>query len=151
MVVEIVTLLQNINKTIEGINTAPIKYPGALNTANLPCVLVWPGRGTTRKVTAKAIQVQSERVYSVRVYVEPSGQSNYDIPSWTSMELLPRFIETYYRNEVLADGFAIITGVNDSGIMAGGELAMQAGLTYAGVAYKGFVLSLTVLGVIRLG
>lgn len=146
----VVELLQNINKTIPGITSAPIKYPGSLNTASLPAVIVWPGRATSTLVTARAIQIRTERTYSVRVYVEPSGQSNYDIPSWTSMELLPKFIETYFRNQTLLDGVGIITGITDSGLMSGGDLAVQAGLTYAGVAYKGFVLSVTVVEVVRL-
>jgi hypothetical protein len=150
MTEQIIELLQRINKAIEGINTAPIKYPGSLQTANLPTVIVWPGRGTTRPITARATAIQTERVYSVRVFVEPIGQSNYDIPSWTAIELLERFIEVYFRNEVLLDGYAKIISISDSGVMSGGELAVQAGLTYAGVAYRGFVLSVTVTEVKRL-
>lgn len=150
MMETIIELLQSINRAIPGMKTAPVKYPGSLSTANLPAAIVWPGRATTRQVTAKATTIQTERTYSIRVFVEASGQSNYDIPSWIAIELLQAYIETYFRNEVLLDGYAKIVAISDSGLMAGGDLAMQAGLTYAGIAYKGFVLSVTIVEVRRL-
>lgn len=150
-VITVIELLQSLHAGIEGVVTAPVKYPGALNTANLPAVIVWPSRATTTMVTARAKQLRVERIYSCRCYVEPSGQSNYDIPSKLAIDLLPRFIEAYFRNQTLMDGYAEIVSVADTGIMSGGDLAMQAGLTYAGIAYRGFVTSLTVIELLRLG
>lgn len=147
----VVASLQSLHAGLPGVVSAPLRFPGSLNSANLPTVITWPQRAFTTKVTARAIQIKSERLYSVRVYVEATGKSDYDIPSWKSMTMLPTFIEAYFKQQELADGYAIITRVDDLGLMAGGDLAMQAGLTYAGNAYKGFVLTLHVTEVTHIG
>lgn len=137
----IIDALQKLHRTIEGVKLAPAKYPGSINSADLPLVIVWPGRATTKFVTTKGIVIRSERMYSVRVYVEAVGQNDYDTPARDGITLLQRFLERYMRESEIAQGYPKILEVSDSGLTAGGE----AGLVYAGSFYKGFVCDLTVL------
>ena len=132
--------LQMLHRTVTGVKLAPAKYPGSINSADLPLVIVWPGRATTKFVTAKGAIIRSERTYSVRVFMEAVGQSDYDTPVQDGITLLQRLLEMYMRQAELVRGYPMITSVSDSGLIAGTEL-----LTYAGSFYRGFICELTVL------
>lgn len=147
-----ITQLQALHAAIEGIKSAPISYTGSISTAQLPLVTVWPSRATTRQLTSSGVRtagshplIRSERVYSARVYVEAVGQNDYDTPAQLSITLLDKFLQTYFSNNVLADGITEIINVQDTGVMAGGEYVTNAGLTYAGNQYKGFICNITVM------
>jgi hypothetical protein len=136
-----ITELQKLNRVVEGIRSAPDKYPAALNTANLPLCLTWPGSGVYSPLVTRALKRKMERTYSVRVYLEPVGQSNTSIPFETGVGLLDSFLTLYMENRTLANGYIQIQRIEDSGLIAGGEL------TYAGIEYRGFVLRLNVIEV----
>lgn len=137
--------LQKLHRTITGVKTAPAKFPGSINTADLPLVITWPERATTKFQTARGIVIRSERMYSVRVFVEAVGQNDYDTPARDGITLLQRFLETYMRESDIQESYPKIIGVSDSGLMAGGNMVAAASLVYAGNFYKGFVCELTVL------
>lgn len=142
--------LQALNATVVGVKRTPVKYPGSLNSADLPAVIVWPGPGETVPVTARAMVTRTNREYSVRVFVEAVGQSDHDTPARDGAALLDRFLETYFETQVLADGHTQIVRVRDSGLISGTGAVVGglATLTYAGVFYKGFVLSVNVLEIV---
>jgi len=140
--------LQMLHRTIPGISV-PEKYPGSLNTAQLPAVIIWPGRGIERPVTARAVMVRVERRYDCRFFLEPLGQNNYDTPVQNAIELLDLCKSTYWENKKLAEGYIELLQIEDSGIISGGELVAIAPLTYAGTAYKGFVCTLTILELLK--
>lgn len=142
-----ITQLQMLHRTITGIVTAPDAYPGSINTADLPLVIVWPKRAISRPLTARALTVRSERIYSVRVFMEAIGQDNYDTPVQNGIVMLNRFLTAYFQNTTLADGYTQIVQVEDSGLTAGGDLVATASLVYAGNFYKGFVCDITVIEV----
>ena len=150
-----ITQLQALHAAIDGIRSTPTVYPGSINTAQLPLVIVWPSRGITRQLTSSGIRtagggspvVKTERVYSARVFVEAIGQNDYDTPAQRGIELLDLFVATYFSSNILADGLTEIINVQDTGLMAGGDYVAQAGLSYAGTAYKGFICNVTVLEV----
>ena len=68
----VIIKLQGLHAAITGITTAPTAMPGALNTADLPCVLVYPGEAKHEKAwdTGK----REDRTFLVLVYVKPIGQ-----------------------------------------------------------------------------
>lgn len=137
--------LQMLHRLIPGVKATPTVYPGSINTADLPLVLIWPGRGITTPVTARAILQKTERVYQVRAYVDPIGQNNYDAPAQESINLIGLFLDCYLNNTRLMDGYIQITQVQDSGPVSG-----SAGMTpmiFAGNAYRGFTMDLTILEV----
>lgn len=140
-------LLGVLHKGIEGVVTVPAAYPGSLNTADLPLVITWPGRATSRPLTARALTVRSERIYSVRVFMEAIGQDNYDAPAQNGIVMLNRFLAAYFHNTTLADGYTQIVQVVDSGPTVGGNYVASASLVYGGNWYKGFVCDLTIIEV----
>ena len=142
-----ISQLQMLHKTIDGVASVPTDYPGSINTADLPLVIVWPKQATSRPLTARAITVRSERVYSVRCYMEAMGQDNYDTPVQNGIAMLQRFLDCYFNNTELLKGYTQIVSVADSGLTSGGDLVATASLVYAGNFYKGFVCDLTILEV----
>ncbi len=140
-------LLGTLHKGIEGVVAVPTAYPGSINTADLPLVITWPGRATTRPLTARALTVRSERQYSVRVFMEAIGQDNYDTPAQNGIVMLNRFLAKYFQNPTLADGYTQIVQVVDSGLTVGGNYVASASLVYGGNWYKGFVCDLTIIEV----
>lgn len=137
--------LQMLHRGIEGVKLAPVIYPGSLNAADLPLVLVWPGRGVTRAVTARGVIQKTERIYSVRVFVDAIGQNNYDAPAQESINLIERFLDCYLSNMSLMDGYIQIVQIDDTGPTSAG--AGQTPLYFAGNAYRGFACELTVVEV----
>lgn len=142
--------LQMLHKTITGVVSAPTVYPGSINTADLPLVIVWPKTGVTKFLTARGILSKTERIYSVRVFMEALGQNDYDTPVQDGIAMLGRFLDCYMNNAELLPGYTQITQVQDSGLTSGGDLVAMASLVYAGNFYKGFVCDLTILEVFDL-
>lgn len=139
--------LQMLHLGIEGVKLAPEKYPGSLNAADLPLVLVWPGRGITKPVTARGHVQKTERRYSVRVFVDPVGANNYDAPAQESIALLDRFIDCYLNNMSVMDGYIQIVQIDDTGPTS--AAAGQTPLYFAGNAYRGFACELTIVEVCK--
>lgn len=144
-----IACLQTLHKTIPGVKLAPVAYPGQLNTADLPYVLVWPGRGTTTAVTSRGAVQRTQRAYSVRVFMEAVGQDIVDIPAQAGIDMLNLFIETYMDNLSLADDYIRIAQIDDSGLTVGADLVGSSVLTYAGQFYRGFVCDLTIIEVCK--
>lgn len=139
--------LQMLHRGIAGIKLAPEVYPGSLNTSDLPLVLIWPGRGVTQPLTARGILQTTQRIYSVRCFVDAIGQNNYDAPAQESIALIGRFLDCYMNNTSLMNGYIQITSVNDSGPISGS--AGQTPMIFAGNAYRGFTCDLTILEVMK--
>jgi hypothetical protein len=150
MITDVITLLQSLHSDIVGIETAPVAYPGSISNAQLPCVLVIPGRAITRQLTSgsgKTYQrgvLRSERNYSIRCYVGAIGQNEYDTPSQTAIGLLEKFILLYYSRFPLTPLVELVS-IEDSGIISGGEYVLNQGLTYAGQPYRGFIITAVIL------
>lgn len=87
-----ISLIQDINRKIQGIEKAPVNYPRSLDTGNLPIALCFPGAGTVNG--NRALRVQ-ERQYLIDVYVDPVNQGIFDEPLQTTMDLIDRFVEAW--------------------------------------------------------
>jgi len=148
MISDTIQALQTLHKTIPSVNYAPTKYPSALNSSQMVTVLVFPQSGSTEALTSKGILKKTERIYSVRVFIEPVGQNTYDAPIQKGMDLLDSFLEYYINNQELIEGYVNIRSVNDSGVISGGELAAIVGLTFGDNTYRGFVCNLNITEVI---
>lgn len=116
--------LQALNLTIEGVKSAPTVYPGALNTADLPLALAWPGPGEARAEGFADLRRQ-DRTWIIRVYVDAINQGLGKHEVWHSAEaILQALIETYLdgANAVLDNNGAQATvstaegGVTDGGL-----------------------------------
>lgn len=142
-----ISCIQRLNRTISGVKLAPTKYPGSINSADLPLVLVWPGRATTVPLTSRAEVVKMQRQYEVRVYVEAAGQDDYTAPTNRGVALLNNFLDTYFRNKILEAGYAEIVNIEDTCLISGGTSVTEQMMQYSGVSYKGFVCVLNVIEV----
>lgn len=136
--------LQMVNRLVDGLSV-PSRYPGSINTADLPLVIFWPGRAITRPVTSRGQIIRVERRYDARYFLEALGQNDFNSPVAGAVSLLNDCLELYFEHKTLQDGVTEIDYIEDSGIVSGGELVAVAPLVYAGNAYKGFVITLTIL------
>jgi len=144
-------LFQRLHAGIEGVTSAPTRYPGSINASDLPMVLVFPSQATTtlqtfQPKTMGAAQARKEmlRDYSARLFIEPVGQDIYDNVMQMGITLLQRFLDTYWGNYVLAENLVQIREIRDSGITSGGQLVGNRGLTYAGFDYTGIIFEINV-------
>lgn len=140
---------QRLHVGIEGVTTAPTKYPGSISTSELPMVLTFPSQAVTNMETFRphnrfSNKRVSLRDYSIRLFIEPVGQDIYDNVMQTGITMLQRFLDTYYDNFVLGDNLAQIREVRDSGVITGGDLVGERGLFYAGIAYTGIIFEINV-------
>lgn len=124
--------LQAINVSVTGITSAPTSYPAALNTADLPCVICWPGPATWSRPSLGDLQ-RMDRTYLIRVYVEALGQNQWDTAIQDCITLLDAFGRKYI--DKAADSTVSLHiqaregGVRDNGVQV---------LTYAGTDFHGF-------------
>jgi len=121
--------LQTLNATITGVTSAPANYPGAINTADMPMALVWPGPAESRAESIGALRRQ-DRTWVVRVYVDAVNQGLGKHEVWQTAEvLLQRFIEAYLNsaNVVLDNNGAQATISTAAGDITDGGLQV---LTY---------------------
>ena len=116
-----VTALQTIAVGVTGVTSAPTRYPGSLNSVDLPQVITWPAEGET-----KGAQFQiSIRTYRMAVYIKPSEQGLTG-EGWASANtvlqaLIEALMDTDNRILVSSGGYTsqIIAG-NDRPLMDGG-------------------------------
>jgi hypothetical protein len=127
-----IAALQALHATVAGVQSAPIKKPGSLATAKLPCVLTYASNG---RWTHEARDMrQHTRIYLVRVFVEPIAQSTQDRIEQQEIALIEAFAALYLDTTELATGAEIVyapEGITDTG--AGLTL-----LTYLNEQYEGF-------------
>ena len=139
-IVTTIAALQTANKAITGVKSAPVSMPSALNTTLLPIALVWPGE-TIWNIAAMGLQRQ-EREYIVRCYVKPIGQGIAGIDDGYDecVTLLDAFGSKYLGDITLGHAVDTMLSIADSGVSGGGFE-----LTWAGVAYWGFVFRLRIV------
>lgn len=140
-----IRMLQSLHASVPGIVSAPERFPGSIQSADLPLVIVWPGNGVTQKITSRGLVTRTERRYSVRVYVEALGQNDYSSPAYQSIDLIQEFIDVYMNNHTLEDGYTEIVRIEDSGVISGGDVQAMAAMNYAGNWYRGVVFTLVIL------
>jgi hypothetical protein len=134
----VISALQTLNAAITGIASAPTAMPGALNTASLPIVLVFPQQG---EWLFEAVGMGTlKRTYAVRVYVEPVGQGQgVDEAFQACLSLLDRFGDKYQATislTVSGDTTCYVSNITDSGI--------DGRLLFAGIEYHGFEFKIQV-------
>ncbi len=135
-----ITALQTLHATIAGVNTAPTVFPSNLNTATMPIVLTWPGEADWR---AQAVGLKREqREYIVRCYVAPISQDKAGPENAYTLcnTLLNLFGRAYLDNPTLSGAVDNILTILDSGVSGG-----TFDLTWAGIAYWGFVFRLGIV------
>lgn len=144
-------LFQRLHSGIEGVTSAPTRYPGSINASDLPMVITFPSQATTRLQTfqpktmgADRAKKESLRDYSARLFVESVAQDTPDAVMQTSITLLQRFLDTYWDNYVLAENLVQIREIRDSGIFSGGPQVANMGMSYAGHHYTGIVFEINV-------
>ena len=89
-----IAALQTMHASISGVANAPTIYPGSLNTADLPMVIVWPGPAEASLAGLGYNVVQ--RRYRVACYVDAIEQGLGINESWqAAITLLQRFHDEY--------------------------------------------------------
>lgn len=140
-----VRMLQKLHASVPGVKTTPERFPGSIPTADMPMTIVIPGIGRTTKQTARGLVSRTERLYSVRLFVDALGQSDYSEPTYQSIDFIVKFLDLYMTNTTLEDGYTEIVRIEDSGVISGGDFQAVTGMNYAGNWYKGVVFTLTIL------
>jgi hypothetical protein len=140
----VIAALQTRNAAITGIAKAPTAYPGSLNTAHLPLVLVWPAASQSHQNSIGDLR-RSDRTYNLDVYVAPVAQGQgVDQEIQNSITLLQRFIDAYAN----AEDSDLIGGSPQATIKASEQSPIQdtgiVVLKYAGTDYHGFRLQVGV-------
>jgi len=114
--------LQALHLTISGVRSAPTVMPLSLNTADLPCVLVFAGESTWNELGNQVEEQQREYICKVFVNTVVDGNPDAVIP------FLALFGLIYYNNITLSGTVNYIERIRDSG---------QVVLEWAGVQYHG--------------
>lgn len=134
-----ISCMQTLNAAITGVTTAPTEYPGALNTADLPCALVFPGEGEWRHLGLGA-SARHNRIYHIRVYVKPVAQGKgIDEAMQDVATLLWRFGQVYYDkdNQQIDDNPQTVLTMGDEGLTDSGYVQMEYPAP-GGTLYHGF-------------
>lgn len=132
----VITAMQAIHGAISGVTTAPTAVPGALNTADLPMVLMLPGSASWLNLTTDQTLGRQQRDYLVQVYVAPIAQGQgVDEGYQDVVTLLQSFGATYVADITGGGAFEQMRIIRDSGHQV---------LQYAGVDYHGFIYTLTI-------
>lgn len=137
---------QVLHRTISGVRKAPTKLPGALNTADMPIVLVWPGSGTLTGNTNGRPRHDCD--YIVTCFVEPVGQglSVIDTQTHDVFALLWLFIQAYQTSDNLTlantNGFVATLGGNEQSIHHSG---VRGDLAFGDLKYRGFQFTVPVM------
>src|SRR6478736_4038687 len=90
----VIIALQTIHASIPGVVSAPLVYPNAINTNDLPMMLTFPGQGTSSQEAMNSLRRQ-DRTYLVRGYVDPISQGIRDEKIQQTITLLQLCIEAY--------------------------------------------------------
>lgn len=135
---DIIAAIQDVNVTIAGVKAAPTVMPAALNTADLPCALVFVGDfvGTQQAIGMS----RCNETFIVRVYVRPIAQGQGVDQGYQEMlELLQAFIDKYHEQQQTGGMFGgLAEQVRDFSGNA-------APLMFAGTLYHGFEIRLEVV------
>jgi len=75
------------------IKRAPVNYPPSLETAFLPCCLVFPEDGTSEG--KGSTMSQTTRIFRQTTYVDATAQGRFDDPIQLAYMLLQRQLETW--------------------------------------------------------
>lgn len=142
-------LIQAVNQGISGVQLAPSldKYPTALDTANLPCLLTWPADGAWY---AKGGGYKVDhRTFLIVGYIQPLGQS--DIPS-RAVDAV-RLFQTVRARYITAATIPLADPDDNSGYQITAESGpetrhtdggLQSDLRFGGTLYHGFIVRLSV-------
>lgn len=138
--------LQALHRTVSGVITAPALagYPTVLETAMLPCVLVWPVQGSWYVKGGAARQMV--RTMQVLGYVEPLGQNTIPTRAVQAIDLLQRLINLYTTISAipLSNPPPYQLTIESSSDLPHQDGGLQADLAFGGRAYAGFMISLNV-------
>ena len=100
-IADVIAALQTVHAGIAGVVSAPTQYPTALNTNDLPMILVFPGQGSSSQEAMNSLRRQ-DRTYLVRCYVDPVAQGIRDENVQLAIALLQRCIEAYINPATIA-------------------------------------------------
>lgn len=109
-----IAAIQGVNRAITGIRTAPIAYPGSLNTADLPMTIAWPD--AAENMQEGMSYDFSQRVYRLVTYIMPTEQGQGINEGWQeTIKLLQRFIDAWLDS----DNVQLVTGTYSANIQQG--------------------------------
>ena len=114
---QVITAMQAINAAVTGITSAPTTFPAALDTANLPCMLTFPGEAEHQPGRVGA--TRTTREYRSILYGSPVGQGlglNEGVQE--VITLIPLIVTAYKANRTLSSGGAtgrVGVPIQDSG------------------------------------
>lgn len=131
--------LQGLHAGISGVTSAPTEMPGAINTADLPLVLSYPGQGKHNKPWDTGKRV--DRNFVVRLYVKPLGQgAGVDEGFQECLPFFDRFSDVYQAitNRIVDDRtWHEMIIETDSGVLATMRLhGASAGQEYWGITFN---------------
>jgi hypothetical protein len=134
----IIAGLQTMHAGITGIKSAPTKRPASINTAELPMALVRPG--ACEWSIAALGQWTATRAYEVVVYVGPVAQGQGIDEVWQKALVLLDLFGLAYTASTLPGTL----GANVRSVVATSDTGLTGDVMFAGVAYQGFVFTVTV-------
>ena len=134
----IIAKLQETNRGISGVRTAPDEMPGALTSEMLPCALSYPWEAGHSVPFYSGRKTQ--RRYLVRLYVREVGQGRgVDEGFQECLPFLDRFADKYHDPAVIApsdEAWVEATFEEDFGIRADLTLhGATGGQAYWGVVF----------------
>lgn len=116
--------LQALHADVTGVTSAPTAYPPSLESAALPCVLVYAGPGRTRWDDHGGSMKRRERVYLCRWYVASVALgAGADEGMQAAITMLDRAIALYEDTDDLSTGAQIHLSdedaltIRDSGVV----------------------------------
>jgi len=134
--VTVASALQTINATITGITSAPTAMPGALNPADLPMVVVYPGPAEHSDASMR--HLRTDRTWYGWVYVKKVGSGlGVDEGYQDALTLLSRFYTEYITQEHTANAaWDCLHFVRDEGVRADLRFHETSTETYWGFVFE---------------
>lgn len=140
-----ITALQTLHATVAGVTTAPTVYPGKLNSADLPMILVLPADGTA-DLEAIGARKRHDGIYRAYVYVAPLTEGvPVDEGVQTCILLLQALLDMYLNST----NVQLTTSPSQAIIRASTTTPIRhspiATLPFGGTDYRGFTVDISVM------
>lgn len=140
-----IAALQALHASVDGVTTAPTEYPSALNTADMPIVLVLPAEGTA-DLEAIGARKRHDGIYRAFVYIAPIAQGTpVNEGMQTGILLLQALLDLYLD----ATNVQLTSSPSQAIIRAGAASPIRhspiATLPFGELAYRGFTVDIGVM------
>lgn len=140
-----ITALQALHADVDGVQSAPTAYPGKLNSADLPMVLVLPAEGTA-DLEAIGARKRHDGIYRVYVYIAPLTEGTpVNEGMQTAIILLQALLDMYLDST----NVQLTSSPSQAIIRAGRDNPVRhsaiATLSFGEISYRGFTFDVSVM------